>query len=461
MLLVTLFNFPKSGPYLYVSLKAQSFLTKISDMSKYFSISLSLAIILIFGFTLFNNILNAPTFDDYDTTLGFIRRFYFENTSFSGKVSEIFSRHNEHRILISKASAALHYRLFHYVDFEHLILFQNLFLFGFFMLVLALMKQQKILFSEAVLPVIAFLFSLSFWQVTFYYWGGIQHYSVFFFAFLSLFLLNKTAEQPGGIFLSAVFAAILSVLSFGNGFIVLFLGVFLLFAQKKRLLLFIWSALSLLLLLITFFPRPAIGAAMHTAFNFEWMARLLFTFLGSFIYINPQTGQQINIILCMIAGLAVAVFWLWLFLKGYAFKNPLLYGLLSFPVLTGIIISISRFETKAAGGIAPRYMFFTATIPVFLLFILMDLKIIRNSHLKFIAAFGLLIWAISFKNNLSALENTNKEQIATLKKWQKDPATPLIYYREASAYSDILTWALAHKVVKLPVQENYPTDKSW
>ncbi|GGC02627.1 hypothetical protein [Dyadobacter sediminis] len=430
-------------------------------MSKYFSISLTLAIILVFGFTLFNNVLNAPTFDDYNTTLDFIRRFYFENNSFGGKVSELFNRHNEHRILISKAAAAVYYRLFHYINFAHLILFQNLFFAGFFILVLALMKQQKQLVSETVLFITAFLASLSFWQVTFYYWGGIQHYTVFFFSFLSLFLLNKTPERPDGNFLASVLAALLAVLSFGNGFIVLFLGAFLLFAQKKRFLLFIWGTISLVLLFITFLPRPEIGATAHAAFDFGWMARLLFTFLGSFIYVNPPAGVHINIILCMITGLAVAVCWLWLFLKGYAFRNPLLYCLLSFPVLTGIIISISRFETKAAGGIAPRYMFFTAAIPVFLLLIFMDMKIITKSHLKFIAAFGVVIWGISFHNNLSALKDMNKEQVATIMKWKTDPATPLIYYREAKTYSDIMSWALAHRVVKLPAPENYPIDKSW
>jgi hypothetical protein len=430
-------------------------------MSKYFSISLSLAIILIFGFTLFNNILNAPTFDDYDTTLRFIRRFYFENDTFQEKVLEILSRHNEHRILISKTSAAVYYGLFHHIDFSHLIVFQNLFLAGFFILVLALMKQQKYLVSETLLIVTVFLFSFSFWQVTFYYWGGIQHYTVFFFSFLSLFLLNKASEPFGSHFLASVFASILAVLSFGNGFIVLFLGGFLLFAQKKRLLLLIWSTISLALLLITFLPRPEIGITAHAKFNFDWMARLLFTFLGSFVYINPPTGHYINLVICMIVGLAVAICWLWLFLKGYAFQNPLLYCLLSFPVLTGIIISISRFETKAAGGMAPRYMFFTTAIPVFLLLILMDLKVIRKNHLKFIAAFGVLLWGISFNNNLAALKNMNKEQVTTIRKWENDHNTPLIYYREANRYSDILSWALAHKVVKLPVQENYPTDKSW
>ena len=430
-------------------------------MSKYFSISLTLAIILVFGFTLFNNVLNAPTFDDYNTTLEFIRRFYFKNDSFSGKVSEIFNRHNEHRIVISKTAAAVYYRLFHYINFAHLILFQNLFLCGFFVLMLALVKQQKQLASETVLIVTAFLASLSFWQVTFYYWGGVQHYTVFFFTFLSLFLLNKTSERPDGNFFAATAAAILAVLSFGNGFIVLFLGVFLLFAQKKRLLLLIWSTISLALLLITFLPRPEIGATAHAAFNAGWMARLLFTFLGSFLYVNPPAGQYFNIVLCMIAGLAVAACWLWLFLKGYAFKNPLLYCLLSFPLLTGFIISISRFETKAAGGVAPRYMFFTASIPLFLLLIFLDMKIIKKSHLKFIAAFGVLLWGISFHHNLPALKFMNKEQAATIIKWKNDHNTPLIYYREAKSYSDIMAWALANHVVKLPVLENKPTDKSW
>jgi hypothetical protein len=312
------------------------------------------------------------------------------------------------------------------------------------------MKQNKLLFPETVLWASLFLFSLAFWQVTFYYWGGIQHYTVFFFSFLALYALNKARGLSSPGFFMAVAAASVGVLSFGNGFIALFLGGFILAVQRKWSMLTAWFFVTTGLLAFTFLSDPPAQNLPHTAFNFEWMARLLFTFLGSFVYMNPSEGQYANIVICMLVGSGVLVAWIVLFFKGYAFRNPLLYCLFSLPVLTGIIVAISRFETKAAGGIAPRYMFFTATIPVFLVLILMDLKIVKITHLRIMAGFALLIWAGSFYNNLNELKKSNKEIITTLRQWEDDSSTPLISGSKSEEFSEILTWAVGHQVVSVP-----------
>ena len=423
-------------------------------MNKYLSISLSIAIFLIFAYTLFENALNAPSFDDYDTTINFIQDFYFKNHSFESKADILLSRHNEHRILFSKSCAALYYYFFKQINFRHLVIFQNIFLLGFFGLMLFILKSRKLLLPETALWSSLFLFSLSFWQVTFYYWGGIQHYTVFFFCFLSLFLLGKSEKPISGNFFTAILSAIFAVLSFGNGFLVLFLGAFILFASKKHQLLTIWILFSTGLLLFTFWPALSTGGNGLAGTNLNWMARLLLTFLGSFVYINPSSGQPLNIVVCMIVGLGVILTWFWLFLKGYAFKNPVLYCLLSLPILTGIIVAISRFESKAAGGIAPRYMFFTATIPVLLVVILMDLQILKIRHLKAISFAGLLIWAASFYNNRNATVLNNSEITANLDKWSQDRNTRLIYYKSADEYSKILNWALTQKVLSIPNEKS-------
>ncbi len=422
-------------------------------MRKYLSTSLSIALFLIFLYTLITNVLNVPSFDDYDTTLNFIRRFYFDNSLFSERLETLFGRHNEHRIFFSKLTAATYYGLFHRINFAHLVLFQNIFLLAFFGLMLAVMKGQKLLFPETVLIACIFLFSLSFWQVTYYFWGGIQHYVVFFFSFLSLYMLNKAFRSTGIHFCLAVLAAAVAVFSFGNGFITLLLGGFLLVVQKKWPLLMFWAVISAMLLGVTFFVEPSVDASAHTAFNPEWMARLLFTFMGSFLFVNPPEGQYINIIFCMVVGFAVLGIWIWLFFKGYAFRNPLLYCLLSLPVLTGIIISISRFETKAAGGIAPRYMFFTATIPIILVLILLDLNIVKKHHLKYVIPFGLLVWGAVFYNNKIALQQNNNELMTTISRWEKDRNTPLIYYKDSGTYSEILQWATDHEVIDVQSSE--------
>lgn len=424
-------------------------------MPKYLSIGLSVVIFLVFGYTLFQNALNAPSFDDYDTTVNFIRRFYFQYLDPKIRFEILLSRQNEHRILVSKTLAAIYYYLYKEVNFAHLVWLQNIFLFGFFGLMLMIMQNRKLLSADTVLLAAIFLFGLAFWQVTFYYWGGIQHYSVFFFSFLLLFSLEKAQRIVSSSFFIALFAGLFAVLSFGNGFVALLLGCFLVFAKRKKSLLIAWSGVTALLTFFALFPRPVTVDDIQNAFNFEWMARLLFTFLGSFLYLNPGTGQHFNIILCMLAGVLVLGTWLWLLWNGYAFRRPLLYCLLSMPVLTGIIIAVSRFESKAAGGIAPRYMFFTASIPVLLVLILLDLQILKKKHLGWLTALGVVLWGVVFYNNRQALIRNNQEVVTTLQRWEKDPGTPLIYYKDSREYSEILSWAVANGVVKIPRGQNH------
>jgi len=420
-------------------------------MSKYISISLSIAILSVFLYTLFTHALNLPSFDDYDATLSYIKSFYFDNLSFREKMQSLFARHNEHRILFSRVVAATYFGLFHEINFAHLVIFQNVFLFTFFGIILFLFKEEQQLNPTVLLLITAFLFSFSIWQVSSYYWAGIQHFVVFLFSFSSLILLNKASNPLRVEFIFAALFAILGVLSFGNGFLVLLLGIFLLFAQKKYPLLVVWIIFSSVLLFVTFFVDKSGPAEAHGPFNPEWMMRLLLTFMGSFLYINPFSGQYFNIILCMLAGFAVLSYWLWLFFTGYAFKKPLLFALFSLPILTGIIISISRFETRAAGGIAPRYMFFTATIPILLLLILLDRKTLKREILSFLVTPVLLIWCVMFYNNSDALKSNNQDIEATVEKWKTDNSTRLVYYQEPESYSKILHWAINHKVVNYPV----------
>jgi len=420
-------------------------------MSKYLFLLLSVLIIFIFCLTLVQNAQNIPSFDDYDATLSFIRNFYFEKRLLLQKTKLLFSFHNEHCIMISRASAAIYFYIFQEINFKPLVLYQNLFLFGFFAVLLAIMRQQKLISFPVVLFTIFFLFSLSFWQVSFYYWAGIQHYTVFFFSFLSLFLLNKTEKPVSRDFLLAVFSVLLAVCSFGNGLLTLFLGAFLLLVQRKYRTLIAWSIISAAILIVIFLSRNPAQIADGEKFNLEWMGRLLFTFLGSYLFVNPSVNMlyTVNIIICFAFGVAVFIFWLWLFFKGYAFKNPLLYVLFSLPILTGIIISISRFSTKAAGGIAPRYMFFTAVIPVMLVLILLDLKILNKKSQQFLVVLGSIIWMTSFYNNINALKSSNKELVTAIHVWQQDKTKPLINQGNLWDYSYRLRWAVENNVIDI------------
>jgi hypothetical protein len=419
-------------------------------MIKY--IAASIAIILAFGYIVIFSVSDIPSFDDYYATLYLIKSFYFEDAGYSERIHLILSRHNEHRIVISRVAATIYYAIFRQLNFHHLIVFQNLFQLAFVGIVISLYRRYAILNPATFLFIAAFLFSASFYQVTAFYWGGIQHYTVFVFAFACLLSLNGAEKPLSAEFGLAILLGTLATVSFGNGILALLMGCFLLFARSKYHLLAAWVLFTGIMVVYSFFiDKPEKLASSD--FNFEWMARLLFTFLGSFLYVNPSVGQYANIILCMLAGIAVAGFWIWLFLSGYAFRKPLLYVLFSLPVVTGILIAISRFETKAAGGTAPRYMFFTAIIPVMIVLILLDMKVIKWPQLKYVLPAALVVWGLSFYNNYFALEAMKAELKETAITWKSDKTTPLVYYQQAESASEILEWAVCNKVMTNKIYE--------
>lgn len=185
------------------------------------------------------------------------------------------------------------------------------------------------------------------------------------------------------------------------------------------------------------------------------MGKLLFTFLGSSLYVTPPAKfwSYANIVLCSAARLGAFFVWVKLLVKGYLYKNPLLYSLLTLTILTAILIAFGRFETKAAGGIAPRYMYFSTCIPVFLLLIYADLQKRRGKEMpvKAIIPLTLLVWGLSYVNNVRAIKAFNQETLTAFHRWEQDHQHPLVPPQNHDPrYSEVFLWAMENKVYVPP-----------
>lgn len=408
-------------------------------------------IVGLFLWVMWYDSLNIPSYDDFDSTLSFLR-YYLEGdvTSWKESFAYLIQTHNEHRISMSRFTSLVYYKWAGTLNFTNLIYIQNIYLAAIFALVVFIMRNQKLRVDYFLLPVICFCFSLSFWQISFYYAGGITSYSVLFYVMLSLYWLHKASGARSVYFLGAFVSAFIAMLCFGNGLLVIPLGCFLLWAEGKKRMAGYWLLLVLSLVLFEWIA-PAGKSPRVPGMNIEWAARVLFTYLGSFMFVNPAIRWLYygNIILCMVTGLGVLVFWIRQFFNGYAFRNPLLYCLLSFPILTGILISISRYQLKAAAGIAPRYMIYTTMIPIFILFIWGASDKIQKKWVPALHLGVLAIWSICFVNDRRALQQSNKDIARVYANWKVDNSTPLVYYSKAD-YSGILHWSLKNHVWKEP-----------
>ncbi len=423
-------------------------------MNRKLSVLISAFALIAFVLAVNHFVVNIPSRDDYGATLCYIQAHYCGNVDIADKIASLFIPHNEHFILFSRLSAALSYLFTGHINFAALIWYQNIFLLGGFALILQIVRQQKLPLLALLTPISLFSFNLSFWQVTLYYWGGIQHYTIFFFAILSLYCLHSSLNNANAWFVGGMVAATLAVLCFGNGTVVLPAGFLLLWGQKQRKRLFIWAGFSLVVVVLFLlnFPEPS---TPKPAFNPLWMGKLLFTFLGSFLCVNPSTKfwSYANIMLCSVAGLGVLFVGIRLFVKGYIYKNPLLYGLLTLAIFTAILIAFGRFETKAAGGIAPRYMYFSTCIPVFLLLIYADLQKRRGKKMPFkaITSLTMLVWGLSFVNNVREIKAFNQEILTAFHRWERDHQHPLVPPQNHDPrYSEVLVWAMENEVYVPP-----------
>jgi hypothetical protein len=63
-----------------------------------------------------------------------------------------------------------------------------------------------------------------------------------------------------------------------------------------------------------------------------------------------------------------------------------------------------------------------------------------------------MLWGTVFYNNYKALVKSNEQIVTILNNWEKDHATPLIYYQDTEEYSEILEWAVKQRVIRIPDQ---------
>lgn len=413
--------------------------------------------VLAFLTILFRETLDTPSFDDYAATVAFIKDFFFDNSTVTEKLSMLLKRHNEHCILPSRLLAAGYFGLFNRLNFAHLVYIQNIFLAGSVFLIYRLMIRQHFPWQHSMLVCASFMLSLNFYQVSFFYWGGIQYYTVVFFSLLSLWYLDKAYRVADTRFISSMLFAVMAMCSFGNGIITPLLGCILLWAKKQRSMLIVWLGFTFLCATALLLSMPDRSETQAFSFRVDWMARLLLTFSGSFLYFRPSGSIAIyvNILVCMGIGAFVIGYWIWLFKSGYARTKPLLFCVFSFPLLTTLMIALARFENKSAGGIAPRYMFFSAIIPIMTLLTLWDKGLLNRHWLARISIGCVLIWSVSFWPNYKEFHHMNSDIQARVARWESDSSTRLIYYSDPFFSSSVRRWAVDSHIIESAPEKRY------
>lgn len=383
----------------------------------------SASIILLFYFLHFVYLVDLPSYDDYDTTLNFL----LENPEFT--FSSLIHPHNDHLIFFTRAIAVTYFNLFHVLSFKNLVLIQNIFLFGNFILILWITKIESIRFQTILILITIYLFNLSFWSSSFYFSGGSQHFVSTFFTILTLICLHQTNQIKSYFFLLSIIFATLSVISFGNGIIVIPLTYFLLFDKERKNILILWfvfcTGLGFLFLLNHNSEKSIISL------NMVALVKFYFTFLGSFLYVEPNTliWKKVNIYGCFGVGVFVFAQWLYLIYCGYAFKKKLLFSLFSMPIFTGVLLALGRCDGTFQAGLTARYMYFSTLIPVALILILVNRTILSKWAINVLIGLVMLSYCLTARMGYTEFTKANQDIVERYDAWLNNKNIGLVFFQ--------------------------------
>jgi hypothetical protein len=163
---------------------------------------------------------SIPKWDDHA-----LRAFLYysdQETTFVGKIYQLFKQHNEHRIVYDRIVTLLDYKLFGKLNYVHLMLIGNLSLVGLLAVFVAVLRRAGLTVFHA-LPVALLLFNLSQWENMFWGMASLQNFSVVLWVVAAFYLLSYTHW-----WLLAFVAGVLATLTSGNGLMVWPVGFVLL-----------------------------------------------------------------------------------------------------------------------------------------------------------------------------------------------------------------------------------------
>ncbi|PWJ57737.1 hypothetical protein CLV98_106209 [Dyadobacter jejuensis] len=408
--------------------------------------------VVVFLIVLTGSALNLPTYDDYDTTLAFIKQFYFDQwTAGQSTFTYLIQQHNEHRILLSRLATLLYYHLFGHINFAHLVYLQNGLLFLVFFYIVHI-GRRTLPGNPWIIPIVSgTLFSMVGWHSNLYFSGGIQHFASFIFAFITLYFLDQIDHQPRRNLAMALLFGFLASFSFGNGLIVMPVGVFLLWLKNKRGFALLWLMMTVLLILLYLYQLN-FGQNERGEFNLLSFFKFLFAYLGIGLYTSPPTllWSQFNIAFQLLLGPCILAMWLYLLWNGYARRRPLLYSLLTFYILAAVLLALSRSSYKIAGAITPRYSFFAKCIWLWALIIAGDAFQLPRRFYQWCTATVGVVWALSAIFIYPQIRPAQIALVEQVSAWEAGKVDYIMPHLPLRRFGDMLLWADRHGVYALP-----------
>jgi len=202
-------------------------------------IAISVVIICIHYIVIYKLGVNIPRYDDFRNLLSFLN-------DFDGSLSMFLKPSEEHRNVVARAIALIDFKLFGSLNFLHLVWVGQLFLLGFHILIYnsIILKINKWL----IVPFVLINYQIASYDTALWGLVSIQHYGTMFFTATSFYFLSR--NKPN-IYWGFLFAT-LATFTFGNGFLSLIIGGFIVFRNRNNKNIIIWVVSSIVVFLVYF-----------------------------------------------------------------------------------------------------------------------------------------------------------------------------------------------------------------
>ena len=378
--------------------------------------------------------------------------------SFTGSVKQMFYGFGISKPIMARMVARLHYLLLGEINFRYLVLTGSLFLLPLCLVLgAATWKVNRYLMVAAGCMVL----QPQHWEAIF---QATLSNSVFSCLFFSMAAIYCAAREEGPWHIAALGFAVLAQMSFGNGFLVYpILMMMTVLTRKFRLCAVVLAQTVLTTWLYTFGTTVSlaegtkVGLIEKLKMIFFWLPEFYGSSLGYLCgsgYSRQPPGETVSFVL----GLMIIVFYSFLLARKYWRQNLLLFSLLTFFMLTGVLAAWQRFDIEVPG--ASRYQIQSALCVLLVLSIAVDLyagKLNRHLVTVLIVGFPLAFTLTSYKTNYPAVLFHKNRLISDLVSWQKT-GVGLTIWSEREAAGALLIECMNRNIYRLPSREAMMAD---
>lgn len=417
-------------------------------------------VLILFGvhmYTVARYGVNIAFSDDYNEILRNLVQV-LDADSFAEALRQLLHGVGYSKPLTARLIALLQLSLLDEINFHTLVLTGNAFLLG---VCLVLAASTWRINRALAIAAACFVCQPQWWEAIYQATLSNSVAPCLAFSLSSLYCIER--REPRWTWAALIFA-VLAQLSFGNGFLVY--PVLLMVAVLRReyrlagivfAQMLVTTGLYSLGNTVTAEDRPVVALTEKVKLITLWLPEFYGSALG-YLFSSGYDRKPPGETVAFIVGLLMILFFLFLVATKYYRRNLLLFAILTFCMLTGVLAASLRFNVEAPG--ASRYQIQSALCLAVVFFILVDLyaeRLNRQVVTVLIILLPLTFTLCSYRSNLAMVVNHKNRLILELVSWRKT-GVGLTIWSEREKAGLLLQECMSRGIYRIPSWEKMEAD---